>query len=149
MSADPALAPHECWALLRTADVGRLAVISRQAPDIFPVNFVVDHGSIVFRTAAGMKLAAASAGPVAFEADGYDPRSAQAWSVVIRGIARRVEAHHEILEAADLPLFPWHGSPKHYVVRVVPDEITGRQFPVVDPARWRTVLSDAARSAPE
>lgn len=150
MTGDPALEPHECWALLRTADVGRLAVIIQRAPDIFPLNYVVDHGSIVFRTAPGMKLAAAvSTGSVAFEADGYDPRSAQAWSVVIKGTARRIQAHHEMLDAADLPLFPWHDSPKNYFVRILPDEITGRRFPVVDATRWRHVLTDAARSAPE
>ena len=45
-----------CWELLEGASVGRLAVDVAGQPDIFPVNFVVDRGSIVFRTAAGTKL---------------------------------------------------------------------------------------------
>jgi len=48
-----ALAPNECWDLLRTADVGRLAAAVANRPDIFPVNFVVDNASVVFRTAEG------------------------------------------------------------------------------------------------
>ena len=49
---------RECWAALRTADVGRLALVVDGRPEIFPVNFVVDHGTILFRTATGSKLAA-------------------------------------------------------------------------------------------
>ena len=43
------LAEHQCWALLRSQEVGRLAVAIANRPDIFPVNFVVDHASVVFR----------------------------------------------------------------------------------------------------
>ena len=38
------LPPHECWALLRSAEVGRLAVSIMNRPDIFPVNHIVYHG---------------------------------------------------------------------------------------------------------
>ena len=47
------LEPPACWALLRRAQVGRLAVAIANHPDIFPINFVVDHASVVFRTAEG------------------------------------------------------------------------------------------------
>ncbi len=67
------LDPSQCWALVREADVGRLAVSVANRPDIFPINFIVDHGTVVFRTAEGTKLAAAVLGTsVAFEVDGYD-----------------------------------------------------------------------------
>jgi nitroimidazol reductase NimA-like FMN-containing flavoprotein (pyridoxamine 5'-phosphate oxidase superfamily) len=82
------LEEHECWALLRTVAVGRLAVVILNQPDIFPVNHVVDGGRILFRTAEGTKLAAALPGQaVAYEADGYDPACGEAWSVVIKGHA--------------------------------------------------------------
>ena len=43
-----------------------------------PVNFVVEHGNVVFRTAEGTKLAAAVLGTaVAFEVDGYDAEAAR------------------------------------------------------------------------
>jgi nitroimidazol reductase NimA-like FMN-containing flavoprotein (pyridoxamine 5'-phosphate oxidase superfamily) len=144
------LEPRDCWTLLRTTDVGRLAVNVRGEPDIFPINFVVDHGSIVFRTASGTKLAFAVIGSkVAFEADGYDADSKLAWSVVLKGAAHPIENLHEFLDAARLPLFPWHESPKNHFVRVEPDEISGRRFPVVDQERWRTAFTDAHRAAPE
>ena len=73
--------------------MGRLAVSILERPDIFPVNHVVDHGRIVFRTAAGTKLAAAVLGrAVAFEVDGYDSVAGEAWSVVVKGRAREARS---------------------------------------------------------
>jgi nitroimidazol reductase NimA-like FMN-containing flavoprotein (pyridoxamine 5'-phosphate oxidase superfamily) len=121
-----------CWALLRAADVGRLAVAINNHPDIFPINFVVDHGTVVFRTAEGTKLAAAVLGQaVAFEVDGYDPGSGEAWSVVIKGRAVEIARMQELFDAVELPLFPWHASPKPRFVRIEPDELTGRRFHVI------------------
>ena len=61
----------QCWALLRSVEVGRLAISIMNRPDIFPVNFIVDHGTVVFRTAEGTKLAGAVLNrAVAFEVDG-------------------------------------------------------------------------------
>ena len=103
-------------------------------PDIFPINFVVDHASVVFRTAEGTKLAGAVLGQaVAFEVDGYDARSGEAWSVVIKGRARELELMQDLFEALDLPLFPWHAAPKQRFVRIEPVEVTGRRFHVVEP----------------
>src|SRR5688572_14464780 len=81
---------HEALALLRDSPVGRLAVVVDGVPDIFPVNHIVDHGTVVFRTAPGAKMNAAHAGPVAFEVDGYDLSRGEAWSVVVHGTGRLV-----------------------------------------------------------
>ena len=79
---------HACLDLLRTCEVGRLAVSITDLPDIFPINYVVDRGNLVFRTAEGAKLAAALVGRgVAFEVDGYDADAGEAWSVVVKGYA--------------------------------------------------------------
>ena len=43
---------------------------------------------------------------------------------------------YEMLDAVQLPLFPWHAAPKHRFVRVEPVEITGRRFHVVEPSAW-------------
>lgn len=67
-----ALSTSQSWELLREAVVGRLAVLLDAQPDIFPINYLVDHGSIVFRTAEGTKLLAAVNRKVAFEVDSYD-----------------------------------------------------------------------------
>ena len=76
MSDDPGVTEvpeHTCWMLLRSVEVARLAVSVDAQPDIFPINFVVDHGTVVFRTDEGSKFAAMMSNRlVAFEVDGYD-----------------------------------------------------------------------------
>ncbi|HEY7044834.1 MAG TPA: pyridoxamine 5'-phosphate oxidase family protein [Nocardioidaceae bacterium] len=140
----------ECWNLMRSAPVGRLAVSVGAHPDIFPVNFVIDHGTVVFRTAEGTKLAASLLGvAVAFEVDGYDPAAGEAWSVVVKGRAVEIQRMHELFDAMDLPLFPWHAAPKHRFVRIVPDEISGRRFHVVDRPAATTTESERHAAAPE
>jgi hypothetical protein len=53
-----------------------LATVVDGRPDIHPVNHLVDHGTVLFRTAEGMKLRAAVGHDVTFEADGYDAGAA-------------------------------------------------------------------------
>jgi hypothetical protein len=140
----------QCWTLMRSCEVGRLAVSIAEHPDIFPVNFAVDHGSIVFRTAEGTKLAGAVLGrAVAFEVDGYDDASGEAWSVVVKGSAREIARMHELFDITEIPLFPWHAGPKHRYVRIVPAEVTGRRFAVVDPESAERVGTGARRASPE
>ena len=138
-----------CWALLRSHEVGRLAVSIADRPEIFPINYVVDHGTVVFRTAEGTKIADAVERDVAFEADGYEPETGEAWSVVVKGRGEEISRVAELLDTADLPLFPWHAAPKQRFVRIVPDEISGRRFRVVAPEAWKTPWTGVPRSAPE
>ena len=88
----------------------------------------MDHGTLVFRTAEGTKLAAAVGQQVAYEVDGYDPGSGEAWSVVVKGRAVEVRELHEALDVLGLPLFPWHTEPKPRLVRIDPTGVTGRRF---------------------
>ena len=125
------LATEECWALLGRNTVGRLAVDIAGWPDIFPVNYVVDGGTIVFRTGAGTKLAGAVLSRhVAFEIDGYRPEEQIVWSVVVKGNAMEIESMVERYRAEDLPLFPWVDSDKPDFVRIDPTLVTGRRFRV-------------------
>jgi hypothetical protein len=141
---------NACWALLRSAEVGRLAVSVGDRPEIFPVNYVVDHGTVVFRTAEGTKLAGSVLGAaVAFEIDGYDPDAGEAWSVVISGYGREITQLHDLIDTTDLPLFPWHAAPKHRFVRIEPDGVTGRRFRVVARTAWENPLTHARRSPVE
>src|SRR6476661_507871 len=141
---------HESWELLRTVSVGRLAVLVDGHPDIFPINYTVDGGTIVFRTGQGTKLAGASGGSqVAVEADGVDPVSGLAWSVVLKGPAVVVKGTEGILDTASLYLFPWQAGKKDTFIRVSPDTLTGRRFKVTAPMTWWTQLSGAAKAAPE
>jgi hypothetical protein len=144
------LSESACWELLRTTSVGRLAVWVDDHPDIFPLNYAVDHGTVVFRSGAGTKLSAAlSDSPVALEADGYDAGTAEAWSVVIRGNAEEISQTEELIDTVDLPLFPWQGGDKGRFIRVVPMTTSGRRFPIADPRTWLTPLSGARRASTE
>ena len=128
--ATEVLTTNQCWELLRDSVVGRLAVTVDGSPDIFPVNPVVDHGTIVFRTTDGTKLAATKDRDIAFEVDGYDADSAQAWSVVVKGRAHEIWDVDEILRALRLPLYPWQPGRKPRFVRIEPHTVTGRRFAV-------------------
>ncbi|MBT0773207.1 pyridoxamine 5'-phosphate oxidase family protein [Kineosporia sp. J2-2] len=141
------LSPAECWALLRSQDLGRLAVTTGGAPLIFPVNYAVDHGCVVLRTAPGTKLAAAlTSDAVAFEADAHDRGSQVAWSVMIQGQAEEMVELEELLDADDLPLSPLHPSPKHRFLRIVPTEVSGRRFATVPGDFWHGPLSGRRRA---
>jgi hypothetical protein len=122
------LTNSECWQLLRDAPFGRLAVVLDRTPDVFPVNHVVDRGSLVFRTDPGAKLQGAVGHAVAFEVDGLDADSGQAWSVVAKGRAHEVRQLHEVIDTVALPLFPWQGGTKPHFVRIEVEEVTGRRF---------------------
>jgi nitroimidazol reductase NimA-like FMN-containing flavoprotein (pyridoxamine 5'-phosphate oxidase superfamily) len=124
------LSVARCWALLREGVVGRVAVVHHRRPDIFPVNYAVDHGTVVFRTGTGTLFTAADGAFVAFEVDGYDVERAQAWSVVIRGVSHEVYQLDDALAAMRLPLYPWHDAPKPRIMRIRPDSVTGRLFEV-------------------
>ena len=120
-----------CMSLLRSSEVGRLAVSVAGQPDIFPINYALDGDSIVFCTAEGTKLTATHISTwVAFECDGYDADSGDAWSVVVKGIVHEVEMH-EVVEDGAFPLYPWSATKKSRFVRLVPHDVTGRRFHVV------------------
>jgi nitroimidazol reductase NimA-like FMN-containing flavoprotein (pyridoxamine 5'-phosphate oxidase superfamily) len=119
-----------CWELLSTAEVSRLAVVVGDDLEIFPINTVVDDRSIVFSTGEGTKLAAVTiARRVVVEADGYDADTGEAWSVVVKGEADRLDRFNDIEHAEQLPLNSWSRHPKQWFVRVRPHSVTGRRFP--------------------
>lgn len=141
---------RQCLDLLRQVSVGRLAVWIDDHPDIFPLNYTVDHGTLVFRTHEGTKLSGAlGETPVALEADGVDAVSGMAWSVVVKGKAAALAGTEEVLDSASLFLFPWQAGRKDHFVRITPDSITGRRFHVTPPLTWWTQLSGAVRSSSE
>ncbi|MFD1214331.1 pyridoxamine 5'-phosphate oxidase family protein [Arthrobacter sp. GCM10027362] len=140
------LSASQCWEIFREAEFGRLAVIIGDHPELFPINYVVDHGTVVFRTAPGTKLEGALSGaPVAFEVDGFDPSSGRAWSVVLKGRTERLASIEDVLASTLLPLFPWQAGEKNNFVRIVPGEITGRRFTIAPSARRGHGLGDSRR----
>lgn len=121
------LAADDCWSILRDHSLGRIAASAAGTVDIFPINYAVDGESIVFRTAPGTKLLELAINDrVAFEIDGSD--EAEAWSIVVKGIAERMERQTEIDEAEKLGLTPWIPTLKYRWVRIHATEVTGRRF---------------------
>lgn len=141
------LPAHACWALLHTTAIGRLAVWAGDHPDIFPLNFVTDHGTIVFRSGAGTKVASVlTETPVALEIDGYESDTSKAWSVVVKGRAESIKVGHELMATLELPLFPWQAGVKGHFLRITPTSVTGRRFPVADPGIWESPLATTLRT---
>lgn len=143
------LPTEECWRLLRGDSVGRLAVWVNDHPEIFPINYKVDHGSLVFRTGAGTKLASALGQPVALEADGADTDGGVAWSVVVKGPATALTRTPELLDSVGQLLFPWETGQKDHFLRIVPESVTGRRFKIAAPLTWGGPLDEATRAGLE
>lgn len=122
------LSEMESWALLRGRPVGRLATAVAKIPDVFPVNYVVDDGGIVFKTSQGSKLLEVMINStVAFEVDDWE-QDLGGWSVVCRGRARVLEHPDERDHAASLDLKPWVPTIKTHFVRIDVEHIVGRAF---------------------
>lgn len=128
---------HQCLEMLRKVSVGHLAVTQDDLPRIFPVNYTVDHGTIVFRTGPGTKYSTLLAQPrVAFEVDSVDPATGMAWSVMIEGTAETFHGIEELVDSFSLMLFPWESGSKGYFVRIIPTSMTGHRFKVAEPLTW-------------
>jgi uncharacterized protein len=121
------LSEDESWRRLGGVALGRLVTSFAGEPEIFPVNFVVQGRTVLFRSSEGTKLFSAVANSIVlFEAD--DHNVAEGWSVIVRGRAKVLRADAEIAEAERAQLMPWTAIAKVHYVRVTPSEITGRHF---------------------
>ena len=126
------LSTEECWQLLEHEEFGRLAYRLVEEVHMVPINYAVDAGALLFRTASGNKLlAAALHSDVAFEIDWHDDRAA--WSVVVRGQLRRLN-EDEQHRVDGLPGQSWVPILKYDVVELKPVSITGRRFLLRRPA---------------
>lgn len=121
------LTESENWDLLGSVSLGRLVTTVNGWTEIFPVNFVVQKKSLLFRTAEGTKLLTAALNEyVIFEAD--DHNAVEGWSVIVRGKARLLSTSAEVAEANRAGLYPWVATQKERFVRIIPQTMTGRRF---------------------
>ncbi len=127
---------EECWARLRSATLGRVAISVGALPVILPVFFTVVDRSVVFRSTPGTKLAAATSGMVvAFEADGFQPTEQEGWSVLIQGVSRGVDEPAQLAELRTLSLPHVGGYRQDGFVSITASRITGRVIrPAADPS---------------
>jgi hypothetical protein len=83
---DEALSARECWELLATASVGRLALSVRALPVIVPVQYYLD-GRTLAVCLGHLELPERSLDEtiIAFAADSIDPVTRSGWLVQIQG----------------------------------------------------------------
>lgn len=134
------LAEKECWARLAATELGRMAYHLADEVHIAPVNYAVEDGRIIFRTAEGSKLLGVVMNEdVAFEIDHVDDDRERAWSVVARGKASLLEGD-DARDANHIRLRPWVSDRKFNVVSIEVDEISGREFNLARP--WRHMMPE-------
>lgn len=127
---EPMLA-HECWELIRTAEVGRLGVFTEHYPLILPVNFGLDGDVVVVRTAPGPLLWAADHSNVCFQVDMIDVDTRSGWTVLIRGLAERVGDGHQpavVERTQQQAAVPWAPGDREEMLRIIPHRVEGRRI---------------------
>lgn len=133
-----------CLQLLEDHHVGRVALNDPAGPLVFPVNYTVDGGTVVFRTTMGTKLAAAEEHEaVAFQVDHVDPDRHLGWSVLVRGLLVEVTDADELDRLRELPLEPFAGGTRNHYVRVMAASVAGRIIPIPEtiPDDWLRIRS--------
>ena len=125
----------ECMRLISSGGIGRIAYSGRFDLTVFPVNYKVYEGTIVFRTAQGgatgedLRTGIASAEyRVAFEVDEFDSAAREGWSVLIQGPAHHVESAAERAEVLAAGVQPWPGGEREHFIRITPARVTGRRI---------------------
>ncbi len=104
------LSKQDCLDLLKTNPIGRVALTLNALPVIFPVNYALVGGSVVFGAEAGSSLAKAADGAVAaFQADSYDEASRSGWTVMAVGQASHLRDAETLgrLDLGGLLPEPW------------------------------------------
>jgi nitroimidazol reductase NimA-like FMN-containing flavoprotein (pyridoxamine 5'-phosphate oxidase superfamily) len=127
-SAVKRLSEGQCLALLARAHIGRLALITPEEwPAIFPMDFVLHDGRLFLRSGPGQKLYhLARNNRVCFETEGDD--GGFRWSVVVRGVARRLDRDDEIEASGVLSLVSTSPTSKYDFIEITPVAVTGRSF---------------------
>jgi hypothetical protein len=125
------LSPYDCWQLVTEAagpdGVARVVWSGPDGPAIVPVNYAVSDGFIWFQTTPDSRLARECCDQqVLVEVDQVDPASHTGWSVVVTGAVTCLPS------AADPGLLDnlvaWPSGPRQVLLRVEPDELTGRRL---------------------
>jgi nitroimidazol reductase NimA-like FMN-containing flavoprotein (pyridoxamine 5'-phosphate oxidase superfamily) len=121
------MSSRQCMDKLTEHRVGRVALSTPTGPEVYPVNYAVIDGNIVFRTSPYTRLGQSLRGAeVAFEIDEIDEPAETGWSVVAHGVATLVEEAEEIESLAQRLSRPWAPGQRNLFVRVRPQRVSGR-----------------------
>lgn len=120
------LNPAECLRLLASSEVGRVGTTAGALPVVLPVRYRLVGDDIVFRTRSGTLLDAGAQGTVvAFEVDHFDVPANCGWSVVVTGVARRMNR----LEVPGVEQLPgWAAKGEDCVVVISTEMVSGRRM---------------------
>jgi uncharacterized protein len=123
------LTEDQCRQLLSGGEVGRVGITIGALPAIFPVNYSMVDGAIVFRTAPGTKMSAAMEGAVvAFEVDDYQLADRSGWSVLAVGRAEVVDDPDSGFMARLARLESFVDGTRTAIVRIEPMFLSGRRL---------------------
>jgi len=125
------LPAEECYALLRTARVGRLVYDDGDGPVAEPINYAVAGTDIVMRIEGGAKREAVLQPHLAFEVDHVDDDLAGGWSVIVRGGGREVpleEVSGLLRRIEGAPPVPWALGVHNVWLELSPTRVTGRRL---------------------
>jgi uncharacterized protein len=115
--------------LLVACEVGRVGLCIGALPAIFPVNYRVMDGAIVFWTSPGSKMSAAAEGAVvAFEVDDYHAADRSGWSVLAVGRAEVTTDPELAARVKATRLQPFVDGPRDALVRIEPTFVSGRRL---------------------
>jgi uncharacterized protein len=121
------IGPEECWQLLASVPVGRVAFVDAGEPMVLPVNHAVVGHRVVFRTRPGTLLhEALMREPVAFQVDEFDRARRCGWSVLVRGVADLAE-DPDTLWSTELDAWA-DGVERDDWVEIRAEEISGRRI---------------------
>ena len=121
-----ALSQEHCEVQLAAGGVGRVVYSTDRGPVALPVNFRFAEGSIVLSTDLAKAHHLERQAVVGFEIDRVDDAMSEGWSVLVSGRARRVDDPDEVVRFSSLDLEPWAGGPRHALVKITPETVTGR-----------------------
>ena len=120
---------EECEALIGAGGVGRVVFVESGGPAVFPVNYKVIDGDVVFRTDSDPALQRSlESGRISFEIDRIDDALAEGWSVVISGIGSVITDAADLERAQAAGITPWAGGERNTFIRIGSEEITGRRI---------------------
>ncbi|WGY04496.1 pyridoxamine 5'-phosphate oxidase family protein [Nocardioides sp. QY071] len=116
------LSDDECWSLLRSRPVGRLAWSGDDGVTVLPLNFAVVDNTVLLRTTPYSHLARDCEGSeVAFEVDELDEEVHTGWSVLVRGRCTRER------QPSPGPT-PWATGPRVLSLRIDVASVSGRRI---------------------
>ncbi|WP_062436704.1 pyridoxamine 5'-phosphate oxidase family protein [Herbidospora daliensis] len=124
------LSEKECLRLIGTDGIGRVAFGGAPGPTVFPVNYRLLSGEIVFRVRQGgtmdESLRSGIDGvdiKIAFQVDHIDEINHEGWSVLIQG-----PAHHVPERDIEANVDSWAGDDRDHFIRIAPQRVTGRRI---------------------